>query len=731
MSEFGNDYRREVEDINTGKARITDTAKGISSGESMSGSDITRVETRGKREGMQALLGFASETLTGIHNKQQQEDFHKAYSASVEEAQSELDKADKETGLFGMMFGKNATQRGFHRRVLENETNTFHLQHLKRVKADAHKYKSYGDYYKKVLAPSMKAALDKQGDSEMRADIVKNFTRVAKNLGGQWTTHRAAYEQVLNRKATLDGVTGAIDVYRSVAETGITLKDAEGYKKSVEKAFTVPPEGMEPIAHQDTVVNAVMADLGQGNTHGVQILEDLQKRGKIDLDMENQEKLNLAKETWIRENDFNFQQKEFELDSLIAQQSKDFEPVLKAAQSKYGNSIRANDWRQKFQTVKLDNIAKAAELEQNIQSTINGEAVSGEEGRAARQAIQSRIGNALVMNNRKALLARQQADGTPPEEWVDMYKAATPEEMQNALLDNPDALLNTWAGSQTKLPIVTQSQVRLSTLLNQPRHSNDDVKEIERLNKFNRRFEKRDPYLYAKQATSKDELARNSSLTFLIESGMPPLQAVQQVREFSNRPDYTWDYENGEMDDAAEDVFDSAGDDLGFKFWSTSSMTPDNKEQAIWHSRRALEQATKIVKDPELAKVVARRYLLNNSARVGDQFIFDGAAVDKNSVIPTDNYYKLLNNDERWKDKYELAGFPRNRRLDDSMNKITPLPNGAGMTVSSESPVDGSYIFVVIPSPTVKADLPVLKGQNPVLDIYEAEQLENVKPLGQ
>jgi len=277
------------------------------------------------------------------------------------------------------------------------------------------------------------------------------------------------------------------------------------------------------------------------------------------------------------------------------------------------------------------------------------------------------------------------------------------------------------------MPLVSSSQIKISHLLNHESHTASDEKEIDQLLKFNQRFEKRDAYLYAKQAPSDAELARNTSLNFLRETNMPPRLAIQTVRQFASRPDYMWDKESSEQEDSVNAVFDGAADDLGFTILGAGSMTPDNKEQAQWHARAALNKAIKIVKDPALAVPLARRFMLQKSTRIKDQFVFDGARVDDNSVLPAENYFNLVDRDERHKDKYEAAGFPRNRELGDSSNTIIPYPNSLGYTVRSDSPVDGSPIFIDIDAATKQADLPVITGQNFIMDIFEQEQLKELK----
>ena len=723
---FGQDYQKEVQDVNEGRSKAEASTSGITTDQASTGQRLDRVDERGSREGIRGLVNFAAETVSGINVKQQREDFQKAYATSVEDAQGELDRTnEEESGWMSTVFGKSATQRGFHKRVLQNETDNFQLQHLKGLKRDATLYKNPADYHKNVIAPALKNALSKQSDSGMRSDIVSNFSKVASGLGRQFVTERVAYEQVLNRKATLKGVTNKINVYRTALESG-SVVDSKRLYKELKSEFTVPKNGMAKIAHQDTVVNAILRDIGQGHPEGIQLLEELQKNGDMELDVENQDKINAAKEVYIRDQGMGLSQKTFELESLINTQAQNFEEVLQAAQSKYGNNINVNAYREKYEARRIDVAAEAAQTELDISSLINGIAVP-DKGRAtkAATAIQSRVGSALVQNQRQALLANQQAQGVPEEEWVNIYAGITEEEQLNAIIDNPEAIVNTWAGSQTPMPVVTQSQVRLAGILNQEKHTDSDAIEIERLLTFNDTLEARDPYLFAKQSPSKTEQARTSALSWLItKAKQHPRQAIQTLRNYAKRPEYKWDFENDELGETADELLDEAEKGLGFTFTDAK-----NRDDVLWQAQNELNTAIKIYKDPEVAKAVASKAMLRNSARVGRQFVFGGAKVDRQSILPTDHYNKLLAGEPRHLDRKEAAGFPRNIDLHDPRITITPYPNGGGMTYSMDSPVDQRYIFLDVDSAKRMADIPIIKKDTFVEEIFEESVLENLKPI--
>lgn len=723
--EFGQDYRREVQDINEGRSKATESTSAVTTNQASAGKETEVLDTRGKREGIQGLVGFAAQTLTGINIKQQREEYQNAYATSVDTAQAELDKTnEKESGWMSVVFGKSATQRGLHKRVLETETSNYHLQQLKRLPADVRNYKDATAYQKGVLNPALQNALSKQTDPKMRADIISHFSSVSEGLGRQYVNQRAAYEQVLNRKATLEGVTSKINLFRTSKESGNAI-DSSRLEKDVISEFTKPRHGMDAIAHQDTVVNAVLRDVGQGHPEGIQLIEMLQKEGKIKLDVENQDKINAAKEVWIKDNDMALTQKTYELDHLLTTQAPNFEEVLQAAKARYGNNINVNNYRDAFEKRRLDVVAEQAQVEQDVTSLANGEAVPDKARSAkAAKAIQSRIGSRLVLSQNQALLARQQAKGLPEDQWVDVYAAPTEEQQLNAIIDHPEEILNTWAATQTALPVVTQSHVRLSALLNQEKNTDADAAEIERLMQFHDQLDKRDPVLFAQQAPSKGELSRNTALSWLRSAGQSPRQAIQTLRTYAKRPDYKWNFEDDELGEAADDALDEVEKSVGFTF--TDSV---NRDAVLWEAKSQVDQAIKIYKDPELAKVIAAKQMMRNGARIGNQFVPGGGKVDKKSILPTTHYNKLLPYSKAFMDKKEGRGFPRNIPLDDPRITITPYKNYGGFTYSMDSPVDGSYIYLSVDSAKSQADLPVVTKKTYMDDLYEQSILENLQEL--
>ena len=699
MAQFGQDYRKEVQDANAGnieKSVAATPERNLPS----TGKQVEHLDTSSKTKGKSALLDFASGILTKIGTRQQQEAYNEGYSSGTQEG---LDELQANEGLSEFIFGKGARRRGMQKAVIDKEVQENYVTNLQTMQNDIKTFTSHEKYKTEKLDPLLVAALEKQSDPEVRAAIIENFTVNAKQLGSMYTKGRQVWVDVLNRKAQADGVISASNVLGEAQKTQ-DPKVIEDAHQRVRKAFNCGD--MHAVPCEDIRVNTIIERLGHNDINLLQVAE---ADGLLDnISPTNRAKLDQAKQLWEHGNDLAFNKNETELAQMAYNQSAPFENSLQAAKAKYGDQVDVNGWRAVYNKREAEIAAEKAELNQNMSWIMSGDprgkALNVTKSVPAWDALTNNIATNLAVQHR--IEANQYL---PPEDQIDINAAVTQQEADEALFKSPETILPLWSSKQQVLPLLsrTLSQVMQVTMTEQI--SKAEAEQITDRMEFLNKFQKRDKVLFAKQAASDGELATYSSMNFLMNDlKMSQRKAIIQIRGRNDRADYEW--QEGERETVISEVTRNATDSKGFENAIGWSSDPENQVALEYAAGAALDKAMKITKEPKQAARLAEMFLYKNTSKVGNQLVLGGAELDKNSHNGSYNdYIELVQQDERFKDKQELAGFPRDREITDDANTLIVYPDKQGMTIRSVSPVDGNFIYIDIPAPKRDADIPRIK----------------------
>lgn len=694
---FGTDYTREVQDVNEGRISQGGTRTAIDKSRSAKSQQVTRPAPL-ESGNAQAIVKFASSTIAGINKRQQAEDYREAYNNASQETFDTL--AKDESGIFNKIVGHSASFKGAQQKIVDTEIEKHYQSQLRTVSQDARNFATIEDY-RASHDEKLEAALSNQTDSDTRNRIIEGATKNGSKLAGEYMRQRMVYEQVLENRAATDRLSAISDTL-DVAQTTGNPDVVQAAQKDLQAALTRPEE-IHPDAWEDIIANAVVADLGNNKTN---LLGALEKSGKVtDFSAETQDKLRKAKSIWNTEYSQRFFSKALDLEFSLAMQDKNFQADLAQYKKEYP-SVDTKRWMKAWNK-RAQKVAKEAQkVQQNtqlLQSGLGKNITSKADRNKAWENVVTIEGKQAAQQKRLENLRDNPDTATP------LTEAYTVEEQTAALKLNPNSFVSKWQANQTaNTPMLSDSVMKVLTLSNAEELTADQTDELRAEIKFLNHFDRRSPTLLAKQLPT-EAYVRYKHMDLLVNrSGLDFRAAVLEIRKGQQRTIDPEELDFEVIRNRAEDALRDFTVAEGFETFLGWDTDPDNQDALLFAAQDAYEDLLKLTNNADIAEKLTTNMLAHKSIRFGDNLLLNGTELDKASVNGSfSDYSDLADNSRLWKDRWEAAGFPRNRSIKDEANVITMHPNGRGISVRSQD-VDGNSIYMDLLAPTNDKDMKVI-----------------------
>lgn len=693
---FGQDYQKEVNDVNAGNIQPKAAAP-ITHSQDMSSQTTTRLDTRSKNEALIGLTKLASQALHGIKKTQDAKAYEEAYTTGSQEKLDELNNA----GVVSKLFGNKATLRGFQERVVDDKVEQDYQRRLSTMDADVRQFSTLEDYKTSVGDPLLKDALESQTDNDVKTGITKGFTKNSRLLAGQFAKKRRLYDQILNRKAVMNGLASAsktMDMAKGSQDRSVVLEAAGRLKK----ALTMPND-VDPEAWEGMVKTSIISSLGNNDLN---LLNAAQENGTLkDFSVETLDDIKQAKSIWNQEYSQDFYNRGIELENTLKDNPEQFLTQLATYKQTYP-SLDTKRWLKAFNKAEIKRDETARELQNNTIAVSQG--MGKNLSKAERSQAFANLTNRFARE--AALQARKDAIRDNPNTALDINEAYSPEELNSAIKANPSKLISAWVTNQVdEVPLLRSSVSNIVTLSNLDELTETQGIELKEDLQFARHFIKKGRDLFSKQLP-KAQLARVLHMdTLMNKLGYDHRKAVIEIRAGKNRDPV--DTDDIDFRDYSDDALREFTDNSGFENFIGWSSDPDNQDALAVAAEREFGELLKITNDPNIAKELTTDFLAHNSIRFGDNLLLGGKELNKNSVNGDfAGYADLVENTDSWKAIWEAAGFPRNRSIKDEANVITTHPNGKGITIRSEN-VNGSTIYMDLLAPLGDKDMRALQDQ--------------------
>ena len=704
MSQFGEDHREEVQSTLEGNIAPVKEQQ-LKSSLSGKGQKETIVQPSSRFNKTAALAEFGNTLLGRAAKAHNVEEFSRGFAVGTVDGYAELEK--NESGIKQFLFGKSARLRGAQSRMVQDRADDLYTGGLRSMERDSRKL-STEDYHNDLLS-RLDVALEPFDDPEMRQLITERFSKDARSLAANHTKKRHIWEAAEEKRSMEDSILSGVTRLNTAEKHGDQV-DPDVERTALLESVTYNEERlgdlMSPQAFSDVVTASVVKSFQRNDSN---LYDLLNNEGLLDEQTaNNQETIRDAKEVYEKRFETNFHTKASELARMAANGTEGARAVAQGF-ARQNPNFNLPAWQRDYDRAEQVRREKQQEIATNVgwitSNAPESRTLDTEESREAFNLILEQTGRQLVVQSKQQAVNDARANGETLMS-VDPSAPPTPQEIDEAIRDNPQAIVPSWRRTQVKLPQLQQALGSTLQLLNSPTGTltDENLASIRKQMAFANNFRVADEKHFNKHFASASEQLRYQAMHLLVNrQGLPPRNAIELMRTMDIKPTpEETPYEVAV--DAREDILDEFIEEKGDQWFGFISREPENLDLFNAYADQAFDKAYKTYKgDATLAKQAVKSIMLREGTTVGNSFVPGGAILDKNSVNGSVNdYLKGWDVNAPFKKTiWREAGFAESDSMLDEKFNFRPSQDGKSVVITD---FETSATLVLL-LPTNKKDL--------------------------